>query len=593
MLNNIRKFSHPETKLPIFHDDPEYSGFWNRPYTLFTLIFSIALVVRIAQFLFLRSSDPSFNQLLYGVDTKTYDDLAQTILAGDWLLGTVPTHFMGPVYAYFLAIVYGILGHHYEAAHAVQYFLGAASAAILFLAARCWFSNRVAFFSGIFAALSATLIVYEGYLLPEGLIFFLVSLVILISGLARRNPNRWWLWLLLGFILGITAIQRANILLCALGFVLWIGFGFNKNIIHRRSVSIALFICGIVLALIPVTLHNRVFSGQWTLITNNGPINFYIGNGAEANGAFHPGPIVEQHTKEVAAGTTTWMELLISDIKTDPSRWIALMLKKTYLYWASYDPPDNFNYELYKRFSPLTAMGQLPYYLVTTLGFVGMIAAWPRRRMLMELYLLVFVGMISVLIVFVSGRFRLHAMAPLSIFAGLALWKILSWAQSHQWRNFTTACVGILSLIFLLNLYSLEPFPIRMNDYGMLAKYYVKNGDTSGAMSTLQEAVQVFEIAPQGDSVFEDTRKTALSFGRSSLARSYIKAARWQDAKRVLELQMQSDNDDDTSALMLVQVYAQLGENNQAASLAQQMLGKYPDSPKWKAAIQTIEGHPD
>jgi 4-amino-4-deoxy-L-arabinose transferase-like glycosyltransferase len=592
MLNKIKKFSQPETLLPIYHDDPEYSKFWSRPNQLFFLIFSIALTLRIAQFFFLRTSDPSFSHLLYEIDTKTYDDLAQTILAGDWLLSSVPIHYMGPLYAYFLAVVYGIFGHHYEAAHAAQYFLGAASAAIIFLAARLWFSNRVAFFAGLIPALSATLIVYEGYLLPESLIFFLAALIILVTGLARRNPTRWWYWLLLGFILGFTAIQRANILLCTFGIVFWIAFGFNEHILRRRSISIVLFITGIVLAITPVTLHNRIAGGQWTLITSNGPANFYIGNGVEANGGFHPGPIFEQHSKEVAAGTTTWMELLIDDIKSDPSRWAALMLKKTYLFWAAYDPPDNFNYELYKQFTPLTRSGQLPYYLVVALGFAGMIAAWPRRRFLLELYFFVFLCMISVVIVFVSGRFRLLTMAPMSIFAAVALWKMATWIQSNQWRNFTAACASVMALLFLLNIYSLEQFPIRMNDYFMLARYYDKDGNTAGSIATMQEAVRTFETAPKGDAKFEEMRGTALFFGRSQLARSYIKVARWQDAKRVLELQMQSNNYDDSLALMLVHAYTQLGEKNQAATLARQMLNKYPDNSKWQSIIQTTENLP-
>jgi len=593
MLNKIREFPQPEKRLPIFHDDPEYSKFWNRPDTLFILVFSIALAIRIAQFFFLRTSDPSFNQLLYEVDTKTYDDLAQSILAGDWLLRSVPIHYMGPLYAYFLAIVYGIFGRHFEAAHAVQYFLGAASAAVIFLAARSWFSNRVAFLAGLIPAVSATLIVYEGYLLPESLIFFLASLVILFTGLAGRNPDRWWCWLLLGFILGLTAIQRANIMLCAFGIVIWIAFSFKEHFLRRRATSIFLFMLGIVLALAPITLHNRIFGGQWTLITSNGPVNFYIGNGAEANGMFNPGSIVEQHLKEVAAGTTTWRELLIDDIRHDPSRWVALMLKKTYLFWVAYDPPDNFNYELYKRFSPLTNSGQLPYYLVALLGLVGMVAAWPRRRFLMELYLFTFIYMFSVVLVLVSGRYRLLEMAPMSIFAGVALWKMVSWIQSHQWRKLTLTCATATILLIPLNIYPQVPFPIRMNDYLMLARYYDKSGNPAGSIATMQQAVRIFETAPNGDAMLEDTRKTALYFGRSQLARGYIKAARWQDAKSVLELQMRSDNYDDSLATMLVHAYTQLGEKDQAVILARKMLDRYPGDPKWQSVVQSIENLPN
>ena len=389
---------HKHLDVPIFHDDPEPIKFWNRPVVLFILVFCIALAIRSAQFFFLRANDPSFDNILSGVDTKYYEDLSQTILGGDWLLRSVPVHFMGPLYGYFLAATYSIFGHNYLAVHALQYFLGAASASIIYLAARQWFSNRVAFVAGLFPALSATLIVYEGYLLPESLIFFLGSFFILVMGLVRRHPNRWWLWLLLGITLGLPSIQRANFLLCAFGIALWIIFGFTENNLRRCAIRLAIFIFGIAIAIAPITLHNRIIGGQWTLVTSNGGVNLYIGNGIEANGEFGAGcgAICAQHTNEVSAGTTTWAGVLINEIQSNPTRWLTLMLKKTYLYWAAYDPPDNFNYLLFKRFSPLTQVGQFPYYIVATLGFIGMAVAWTRRRVLMELYLLIFICMISV-----------------------------------------------------------------------------------------------------------------------------------------------------------------------------------------------------
>jgi 4-amino-4-deoxy-L-arabinose transferase-like glycosyltransferase len=593
MLNKIGIFSQPGTLLPIFHDDPEHSDFWKRTNTLFILVFSIALALRIAQFFFLRSSDPSFDQLLDGVDTKGYDDLAQTVLAGDWLLRSVPVHNMGPLYAYLLAIVYGISGHHYEAAHAVQYFFGALSAATIFLAARSWFSNRVAFVAGLIPALSATLIVYEGYLLPEGLIFFLVALLILFTGFARHNPDRWWYWLVMGVILGLAAVQRANILLCAFGFMYWIIFGFKEYIIRRRLIAIALFIFGIVLAIAPATLHNRISGGQWVPTANSGPINFYLGNSVEATGTLYFGPIFKQHAPEVAAGTTTWGELLIDEIKSDPSRWAGLMLKKAYLFWAAYDTPDNFNYELFKRFSPLTKYGQLPFYFVASLGFVGMVAAWPRRRFLMELYLFILIYMISVVIVIISGRYRLLEMAFLSIFAGAAFWKMVAWVRSRQWQIFFASCASVMALLILLDSYSVEPFPIRINDYDMLSRYYERGGNTAGAFAAMQEAVRTFETAPKGDAIFEGERKTVLRYSRGMLAWRYMKAARWEDAKSLLEAQVRSNDYGDALVLMLIQVYSQLHEKDQAVSLARQMLNKYPDNSQWQSVVQTTESLPD
>jgi tetratricopeptide (TPR) repeat protein len=175
----------------------------------------------------------------------------------------------------------------------------------------------------------------------------------------------------------------------------------------------------------------------------------------------------------------------------------------------------------------------------------------------------------------------------MSIFAGVAIWKIVAWIQSRQWWNFTAACVSLAALHFLLNIYSLEPFPIRMNDYMMLAKYYERNGSTAGSITTMRQAVNAFETAPAGDATLEEARRTALFHGRGKLARSYIKLGRWHDAKNQLEPLFISDNYDDILASMLALAYTNLGEKTRLATLAREMLNKYPDDSKWQSALQS------
>lgn len=578
---------------PVFRDDPESSPFWNRPLALCAIVFLIASGVRAAQFFFLRSNDPSFEHILPVVDSKTYDDLSQAILAGDWMLRSVPVHFMGPLYAYFLAAIYGLFGHHYEAAHAVQYLLGASSAAIIFLAARQWFSNRVAFVAGLFPALSATLIVYEGYLLPEGMIFFLVSLFMLALGIVRRHPGHWQLWLILGLVLGLVSIQRASFFMCGFGLVFWILAGFAEKDFFRRSIQVAFFVSGIVIAIAPVTLHNRFIGGQWVPVTSNGAINFYIGNGIEADGTFGYGATLQQHEKKVAAGQATWMGLLGSEIMADPTRWFALMFKKIYLYWAAYDTPDNFNYALHRQFSPLTQFGQLPYYIVAVLGFIGMAAAWSRRHGIAELYLLVFLCMFSIVLVFVSGRFRLAAMAPMSIFASVAVWKAVAWVQSRQWPRFAAAAAGAVVLVIFLTRYIVEPFPIRINDYSMLAAYYDIEADQEGAIAVMQGAVRAFETPFPGNAGFEQKRQFGLFNARGELASRLARAGRWQEARVVLERQMQSNVYDAAVVLMLIQSYIQLGEKNRALVLARRMLDSAPDNAQLQSLMRQAQSLTD
>src|SRR5262245_30194172 len=108
-------------RVPLLREQPEAVPFWRHPWAPLLVILAVGALARILQFLSLRASDPSFSDLLAGVDSKTFDDMAQSILNGDWLLRGKPVFYMGPFYPYFLTLIYGIFGHSFGAAHAAQY----------------------------------------------------------------------------------------------------------------------------------------------------------------------------------------------------------------------------------------------------------------------------------------------------------------------------------------------------------------------------------------------------------------------------------------------------------------------------------------
>jgi uncharacterized protein HemY len=109
----------------------------------------------------------------------------------------------------------------------------------------------------------------------------------------------------------------------------------------------------------------------------------------------------------------------------------------------------------------------------------------------------------------------------------------------------------------------------------------------------MQEALRTFETAPAGDADFENTRNKAILLARRTLASSYIKLNRWQDAKSVLESQFRQGSYDETMALILIQVYSILGEKNQAVALASTMSSRYPDNQTWKSIVKATEKLPN
>ena len=87
----------------------------------------------------------------------------------DWATRFRKVFYYGPLYPYFLALVYGICGHHYEAAHVAQFAVGALTAGVVFLGASQWFSRRVALGAGLLAALCPEMLFYESTLLPASI----------------------------------------------------------------------------------------------------------------------------------------------------------------------------------------------------------------------------------------------------------------------------------------------------------------------------------------------------------------------------------------------------------------------------------------
>jgi len=114
----------------------------------FGFIVALAAVLRLAYTLGSRTS-PFFDHL--DLDTKFYDSWARRIAAGDWVGHDV--FFMGPLYPYFLGLVYKVFGPSLLAAKLVQSIVGALTAGVVYLLGREVFGAAVGVVAGLLAAL--------------------------------------------------------------------------------------------------------------------------------------------------------------------------------------------------------------------------------------------------------------------------------------------------------------------------------------------------------------------------------------------------------------------------------------------------------
>src|SRR5207302_1916868 len=94
----------------------------------------------------------------------------------------------------------------------------------------------------------------------------MASLIAVVSLVRLRAPPRWWQGLLLGVLLGLTAISRSQ-------FLLFIPFGLGILLLAwrwRGLTAITLSVAGVILIIAPITARNWIVSGQFVPITSSG-----------------------------------------------------------------------------------------------------------------------------------------------------------------------------------------------------------------------------------------------------------------------------------------------------------------------------------
>src|SRR5262249_33998938 len=121
------------------------------------------------------------------------------------------------------------------------------------------------------------------------------------SRLEPRAPNPWWLFAG-GFLLGLTALMRENILVAAPLFFLWAvwpragaderGAPTAGGGLRASLIAGAVLFAGTLLPILPATIRNAVVAKEFVLITSLGGENFYTGNNDVASGRYTPPPFV-------------------------------------------------------------------------------------------------------------------------------------------------------------------------------------------------------------------------------------------------------------------------------------------------------------
>jgi tetratricopeptide (TPR) repeat protein len=401
------------------------------------------------------------------LDDAIYTKLAARVAAGDLALGPEP-YFLAPFYTYFLGLVFALSGQSIAAARGVQILLGTAAVGLIMATASQWFGRRAGWVSGALAAGSGLFAFNEILILQSSVDPFLASLAVYLLSRALRQERSWW-WLAAGAACGACVLNRPN----ALVAVAAVAAGHAALERSRASLrQAATFVVGVAIVLAPVTVRNRVVSGEWVLVTSHGGLNFYIGNGPGADGTWHDVPGVRPSidgqladVREVAAralgrpvsaveASDYFYGLAWAWIRANPVSWAQLGLRKFQLALNATDVGLNYSYTYFAKDEAgvLSALVVGPW-LVIPLGLFGLCLAPPdtarRRYVVWGLFAAGY--LVSLAGFFMSSRYRLALLVPLVAASGPAMVRLWEVARHAPRRTQAIAGLGLAAAVVFVN----------------------------------------------------------------------------------------------------------------------------------------------
>jgi len=407
------------------------------------VVFAVALGIRVLH-VWLIHREPFFTLRLG--DADVYDAWARRIAAGDWVGHQV--FYQAPLYPYFLAVIYLTLGPAVLTVRLVQAVLSAAACALLAGAGWRLFSKQAGLVAGFMLALYPPSIFLDTLLQKSALDLFFLCLALWLLSRLLAAPGRavaWWL----GVSLGGLMLVRENTLILVAPLLVW--FALQRAWSPRRRLALAgLFVAGLGVVLVPVAIRNGMVGGEFYVTTAQFGPNFYIGNNPHADGTYKSlRPMRGRAAVERKDATTLAERALgrtltpaevsgyytgqaLDFIRTQPGRWVQLLLRKFALTWNTTEIADTEDQYTYAGLSwPLRLEAIWNLGVLAPLACLGLWSTRDDWRRLWLLHLMLAAYVASVVLFYVFARYRYPMVPFLVLFAAAGVTRLRAFVRER------------------------------------------------------------------------------------------------------------------------------------------------------------------
>ncbi len=478
----------------------------------FFMLLAIAILAFSWRIVFvLQLRNPNLFYLFPGSDSTHYDLWAKTVLQQG--LFYKATFYGMPLYAYFLAFVYKVFLMNLWAVRIIQMAMGITNCFLVYLIAKRLFDFRVGIIAAALISGYIMLIFYEILLMPTALIIFLNSLVILSFfelNSAPLNKN----FFLFGLILGVISLAEPGILLFALGIIAWPFFSINNKAKKQAVMSGSILIAGIILVLSLNVLRNYIAQKDIIIVSAHSGINFYIGNNPEASGAgdipFFLRPSQKGHIEDAklvaedivkrrlkpSEVSKFWFSKSLDFIRGQPVSYFKLLVKKFLIFWRRFEPVDTIEFTFLEGNNSLLFLLLNSFGLISPLCILGMFLCLKQFRNIFVLYIFILSQMVSLVLFFVTSRYRLAAVPFMMIFCGYCLYWFYFKFKQRKWWNFVG---GFLVLLVLFGFVNYKNPNRGVPSHNQLLEKHYNLGVVNMEKGAFDEAIKELKLAIESE----------------------------------------------------------------------------------------------
>jgi len=417
------------------------------------IVFVIAFAIRLVAIHEIEDT-PTFRSPL--VDAAAYDQSARAIARDGPGALEVP-YYQPPLYPMLLGAVYRVTDGSYVAPRIANALCGAATASLVYILGSAFLASGAGIAGAAFFAWYGPVLYFEGELLPVAFLLFTQTAALVLALRARRAAKPELPLAAAGFAVGLATAARPTGILLGIALACWWLWSPPPNKTAKlRALLIAAAFAAI--PVLPFTIAN-LRAGEPILVSWNGGINFYLGNGAHADSltAIQPGADWERLQREPRKARVAnhleesnyWTKRAFREMGQDPGAWASALLRKVDRLFDARETPRNTDWEAFRPSSRILSWPLPTFAVVAPLAFLACARGIGDRRIRALLLLSLACVAFQNLAFFVADRYRTEAAPVLCVLAGAGLYDLLHRFRLPGRRPFAAVAATVLFTTFV------------------------------------------------------------------------------------------------------------------------------------------------